>query len=256
MSFTTNLRNYLTRNHHEVLQNDEWSSLVDDYTLLDQIGSGSFGRVFKAKFNNDKICAVKCISKLKSPNIKKILSEVSIHIRLVHKHVLQLFTISEDSKSVYLMMELCRGGSLSQLINEEICKKESVEKIPLMPYELISILIRQICDALDYLCRCHIVHRDLNLNNILLVNPISLNEADFSTFHIKLADFGLAIDLNRAQTESYPMGNTICGTPGFISPEIWTQGRPVTYKSDIFSLGSIMYACITGNTPKGDIVSF
>nr|XP_046909043.1 serine/threonine-protein kinase PLK4-like [Dermatophagoides farinae] len=238
-----------------------WASCIDDYNLLDLIGSGSFGRVFRSYCkSNGQECAIKCISKQNSRmNLDKILSEVYIHIRLCHPNILQLFTVLEDSKAVYLIMEICHGGSLSKLISE---RKRQNSIYPILPYELISSLLLQICDALDYLHRNSIVHRDINLNNILLTQPYHHHSEQSNLVHIKLADFGLAIDQkqmrhgHRSSTKDDDelFVSTICGTPGFISPEIWNQQKFISYKSDIFSLGSIIYACIAGHTPKGDII--
>lgn len=311
MSFTRNLNNYINEQNQKIKERKQKSTLkeeskfisgkgevIEDYNLLEEIGHGSFGQVFRAtQLSNGKQkqgqqprrrkeYAIKCINKLKAPNIAKILSEVSIHVRLEHEHILQLANVLEDTKNVYLVMEMCHGGTLAQLINgETISRKESArngEELtinslrPVLPYELIQIILRQVCQGLRYLHRHSIVHRDLNLNNILLVEPLNFSEKQehrtkqayhAHSIRVKIADFGLAIDL-KTTTESMttnvvlnkanpsPLGSTICGTPGFISPEIWTQMRTVSYKSDIFSLGSIMFACISGYTPKGDIVSF
>lgn len=243
--------------------------------------------MFKAKIESRE-CAVKRICKAQSPNISKILSEVSIHIRLSHQHILQLFNVLEDRKNVYLVMEMCHGGSLSHLISRLVEHRKlqayssattSSTDYPLksvLPYVVIGSIIRQLCSALEYLHRNYIIHRDLNLNNILLIRPLTIPLSDqpkfledLNSIHVKLADFGLAIDLNATiqqvsnpviPTTNVAMGNTICGTPGFISPEIWTQlrtGSPavVSPKSDIYSLGSILFACIAGYTPSGNIVS-
>lgn len=298
MSFTRNLNNYLKENNHyhrlettkNLCYNDndsnnnisEWSNHIEDYQFLQQIGSGSFGQVFKSCLETNE-CAIKRICKSKSPNIGKILSEVSIHIRLSHRHILQLYNVVEDRQNVYLIMELCHGGSLAQLLSREVEKRRTNERLspndlliwykpksqPILPYWFISKVLIQLCDSLGYLHRNNIMHRDLNLNNILLVNPIiDCFNMDHNNLQIKLADFGLAIDCNASIKEfnqkkldtvnktnnSVPIGTTICGTPGFISPEVWTQRQTVSPKSDIYSLGSIVFACVAGYTPNGNIV--
>ncbi|KAH9400400.1 Serine/threonine-protein kinase plk4 [Tyrophagus putrescentiae] len=282
MSFTRNLQNYLKQNNHTSPASGRWSNSVEDYEFLEQIGAGSFGQVFKAKIDGSH-CAVKRICKAQSPNISKILSEVFIHIRLSHQHILQLFNVLEDRNNVYLVMEMCHGGSLSHLISRLVEQQKSENGTssaettptinplkPVLPYVVIGSVLRQLCSALEYLHRNFIIHRDLNLNNILLVKsltlPLSNKETfseDLNSIHIKLADYGLAIDLNQQVVSpvvpaNAAMGNTICGTPGFISPEIWKQlrtGAPamVSPKSDIYSLGSILFACIAGYTPSGNI---
>ena len=200
----------------------------------------------------------------------------SIHLRLKNDNILQLFNVIEDSVNVYLVLELCFGGTLAQLIQQttkqnKSSKQNSFESkrnkylSPVLDYCLIRNIMRQLCCGLDYLHRNAIVHRDLNLNNILIVHPFER----FDDIVIKIADFGLAIDLNSCSLQHLsskphreehviplPMGTTICGTPGFISPEVWSQMQTVSPKSDIFSLGSILFSCIAGYTPKGGLVCY
>jgi serine/threonine protein kinase len=218
------------------------------------------------------------------------LTEVSIHLRLRNEHILQLYNVIEDEDYVYLVLELCSGGTLAQFLkhNQQIKQQfshksknktlndssiESKNKTqnetsiedPILSYDIIADIIRQLCLGLNYLHRNSIVHRDLNLNNVLLFNPYQNN----NQLVIKIADFGLAIDLNSSKVQNMsskphredhviplPLGTTICGTPGFISPEVWSQMQTVSPKSDIFSLGSILYSCISGFTPKGELVSY
>lgn len=133
-----------------------------------------------------------------------------------------------------------------------------------IPLDFIRAVLRQLCDGLSYLHRNGIVHRDLNINNLLLKKPISLeSKSSITHLDLKIADFGLALDLN--QNENNRMfdkrkgivgkaGSTICGTPGFIAPEVWRQTKLVSPASDIFSLGSILYALVKGvKSPKGDL---
>lgn len=268
MSFTTNLGREVDQ-----LAANKWSNDINDYVMIGAIGKGSFGQVFKAidKSESDcsqsKYCAVKWIAKKSSPNIGKILTEVSIHLRVKNDFILQLFNVIEDKNYVYLVLELCFGGTLSQLVQhktrENKMAKNSTRCLKtVLDYSVIRVIIKQLCHGLEYLHRNSIVHRDLNLNNILLLHPF---DAD-NDLTIKIADFGLAIDLNcslqhitvKPHREEHviplPVGTTICGTPGFISPEVWSQMQTVSPKSDIFSLGSILFACISGYTPKGGIV--
>ncbi|CAG2116160.1 unnamed protein product, partial [Medioppia subpectinata] len=271
MSFTNNLGQCLTERNA-----NQWSHRIGDYSMVSAIGKGSFGQVFKAIHKSPangsaaeecKYCAIKSIEKKCSPNLGKILTEVSIHLRLKNDNILQLFNVIEDKTNVYLVLELCFGGTLTQLI--QMCAKQSKSSCktsdnclhPILDYSVIRNIMRQLCNGLDYLHRNSIVHRDLNLNNVLVLHPF---ESD-SDLVVKIADFGLAIDLNSSSLQHsskphreehvipLPIGTTICGTPGFISPEVWSQMQTVSPKSDIFSLGSILFACIAGYTPKGGL---
>ena len=290
-----------------------FSEDIADYELKHEIGVGSFGRVYEAiDRSSGRACAVKKIKKSTAPNPKKIETEVTIQKRCRNENIVRLFRAIEDDEYVYLVMELCAGGSLKNLIKSYTesnrtaskrapCHKTSPDKkspcsgygsfrrsnsdlngfrsspssfksdqlsssmsssamTPILSYPLIRSVLRQLCKGLDYLHRNNIVHRDLNANNILLetrVHPDSRRA--HLDIRIKIADFGLALDMESMSVDRKKgfltgAGTTICGTPGFISPEVWRQSSTVSPASDIFSLGSILYSMLTGVTsPKGDL---
>lgn len=278
----------------------KYSDDIQQYDLRHEIGVGSFGRVFEAEDRSSgRLCAIKRISKQNNPNPRKVQSEVEIQKRASdHDNIVRLFQALEDDKFVYLIMELCAGGSLKSLIRStlESCQRRSPEKKvspcsgygsfrrsssqtslkspslstsdhstqPVLPYDVIRSVIRQVCHGLDYLHRNGVVHRDLNVNNLLLESRVSLDSKRCAKeIKVKIADFGLALDMKNVDANGFvncsphitaAVGNTICGTPGFISPEVWRQTTPVSPASDVFSLGSIIYAMVTGITsPKGDL---
>lgn len=290
-----------------------FSEDIADYDLKHEIGVGSFGRVYEAiDRSSGRPCAVKKIKKSTAPNPKKIETEVTIQKRARHENIVRQFRAIEDDDYVYLVMELCAGGSLKNLIKScaennkaasrrAPCNRTSPDKkspcsgygsfrrsnsdlnglrsspssfksdqlsssmsssgiTPILSYPLIRSVLRQLCRGLDYLHRNNVVHRDLNANNILLetrVNPDS--RRSHTDIRIKIADFGLALDMESMSVDRKKgfltgAGTTICGTPGFISPEVWRQSSTVSPASDVFSLGSILYSMLTGVTsPKGDL---
>ena len=249
----------------------------------------------------------------RSPNSRKVESEVSIHMRLKHPSILELLRVIEDEDYVYLVLELCSGGSLKDLIKTLVSQTKSSSSpfkkngpsyqlrrnrsdgnlladvtntyqnktsphkrgygnenhssgtpssptIPILNYPQIRKIVAQVCDGLDYLHRNSILHRDLNINNILLKSRYSGSSKCSSaneSVTIKICDFGLALDLRqREDTKGIlnGIGTTICGTPGFISPEVWLQNLPISPASDLFSIGSILYSLISGVTsPNGDL---
>lgn len=299
-----------------------FSDRIEDYEFKHEVGVGSFGRVYEAfcKSNNRK-CAIKRIEKKghRSPNPRKIETEVSIHMRLKHPSILELYRVIEDRDHVYLILELCGGGSLKDLIKTLVSQSTqgsspskkglstpqhqlrrnrsdgnllvdvtnthrdktsphhnknfglygnrpenhsgiSSPDIPVLNYQMIRKIVKQICHGLQYLHRNNILHRDLNINNILLKSRYSGSSKCCSSkdaVTIKICDFGLALDMrHREDTRGIPngIGTTICGTPGFISPEVWRQTLPVSPASDLFSIGSILYSLISGVTsPNGDL---
>lgn len=256
-----------------LLAESSFSKQIADYQEKCLIGNGSFGRVYKYfSLSNKRYCAIKKIPKksLKKgcppPNLSKVYSEISVHSNLNHENIVQFYEWFDDSDFVYLVLELCSYGSLNQLLKKlsNSCLNSSSPlnletsqyfMKPLLTYLQIRSIVKQICNGLKYLHKNGIVHRDLNLNNIL-ISQMSGHESDIK---IKIADFGLAFNQQATLNQTSkgfdtPIGNTICGTPGFISPEVWQQTSQVSTVSDLFSLGSILYSLVTGIVPKGELV--
>ena len=236
------------------------------YQEKDVIGNGSFGQVCEYYcFTNRQICAIKRIVKQRKGapplNLSKIFTEISIHSKLRHPNIVRFYEWFDDPKHVYIVLELCPHGSLNQLIKKRRrptqlpsnCSNNKEYIAPILPYDLIRSIVGQLAQGIRYLHFHEIIHRDLNLNNILVASYSDSNIV------VKIADFGLAFckfaSTNTLPAFEGPVGNTICGTPGFISPEVLQQASNVSPASDLFSLGSIVYSLITGIVPKHRIVS-
>jgi serine/threonine protein kinase len=311
---TTSSSRPATDGHYTGCTSLFYSDNISDYDLLREIGRGNFGRVYEAvdRTTGNK-CAVKTIFKKNNPT--RIESEVLIHKRSSnHQNIAKLYKAIEDDDNVYLVMELCSGGTLKNLIEAAVQTKKirfpsptkyvpgspcsgygslrkshsssslqkslsplsrpssssiqpSVESI--LPFPLIRSIFRQVCCGLEFLHRNGVVHRDLNVNNLMLETRISDPDSKRapSEVQIKIVDFGLALDTNNIQRHDVPhkhrtskkfSGGTICGTAGFISPEVYYQLGPASPASDVFALGSILYSMVTGTKPpeKVDLSSF
>ena len=289
-----------------------FSDNIEDYDFYREIGRGSFGSVSEAvDKTSGKKCAIKTIFKQSSnrEQLKRIVSEASIHKRASnHENIAKLYRVIEDDDNVYLVMELCSGGSLKGMIQTVADDKrnrfaspnkhlnispcsgygslrkstssssltKSVNRTsrlsrnsspsmqpqidPILPFPLIRSILKQVCLGLDFLHRNGVVHRDLNVNNLMLesrIDPES-RRAPFDV-KIKIIDFGLAMDANSINNNNYSRpgravpkkftGGTICGTAGFISPEVYYQSESASPASDVFALGSILYYMVTGVIP-------
>ena len=223
---------------------------VDNLTLEKELGKGAFGAVYLTKIDNDdtpyatKVYDSQTIEK--SPDLFRYLkTEATILKHLNHPNIVKLREVKKTKKHYYLVMELCNGGELSKILKQYIAKYNKA-----FPEEIVQYLMRQICDAINYLHNLDIMHRDIKLDNILLHfdNEEDKKNLDIMKGTVKIIDFGFAIFLNNKLAE------TSVGSPQNMDPRILekltNQGRlkKLGYdkKADIWSLGSICYEMLIG----------
>ncbi|XP_015200329.2 serine/threonine-protein kinase PLK4 isoform X1 [Lepisosteus oculatus] len=202
---------------------------IEDFKVLTLLGKGSFACVYRAKSVNTGLeVAIKMIDKKamqKACMVHRVRKEVEIHCRLKHPSILELYNCFEDSNYVYLVLEMCHNGEMSRYLKNR--------KRPFSEDEARHFM-HQIVKGMLYLHTHGILHRDLTLSNLLLT----------SCMNIKIADFGLATQLQLPSEKHF----TMCGTPNYISPEIVTRG-PHGLESDVWSLGCMFYAFLVGRPP-------
>jgi serine/threonine protein kinase len=143
---------------------------------------------------------------------------------LSHPNIVNVFDYGEDSGILYLIMEYLEGRSLEKL----------VEGKKILPIETIIPMCDQVCSALDHAHERGIVHRDIKPANIMILN----------NGMVKVTDFGIAKMVSMGMTQA----GLVLGTPNYMSPE-QVKGRQVDGRSDIFSLGIILYDLVTGEKP-------
>ena len=198
----------------------------------DALGEGGFGKVFKVVIDNDgkedeksKVYALKQLPKaiLRAEKERKLraLTEIRIHRQLLHKNICKFEHSFEDKDNIYILLEYCPNQSLQDLVHKRKLKEFEVR-----------FYMFQVLQALQYLRRQKIVHRDLTLANIFL----------FDTQTVKLGDFGLSFK----ETENYEKGDLFCGTEGYVAPE--TASYKFNYKTDIFAFGVCIYTLLTGKS--------
>ena len=199
---------------------------MDDYKLIQQIGEGSFGCVFKARRKyTGRMVAIKMISKsdLKSEDLISFRREVDILRKVDHPNIMRLLDVFETNTDFCIVSELGRGD-LFQIIDDDQKLPESV----------LRTIAAQLVSALSHLHSKKIIHRDMKPQNILVTANGSL----------KLCDFGFA----RALSRTTLVLNSIKGTPLYMAPEL-VQEHPYTEKIDIWSLGIIIYELYYGVPP-------
>ena len=197
----------------------------DYYELEETLGQGHFAKVCKCKnkFSN-KLYAVKIINKtdLKQKDLELIHQERNYLDLIKHPNIIGLKDYFEDKKTIYLITEYCSGGDLFTFLekNQKIQEKTAAK------------IIYKLAEGIQYLNIFGIVHRDLKPENILFSE-----ENDIKS--IKIIDLGVCQTLTYGQ-----MANEPIGTEGYISPEIYMH-KEYSFKTDIWSLGIILYLLIT-----------
>lgn len=205
----------------------------------DVIGHGAFAVVYKGRHKEtNKDVAIKSIAKKNLSKAKNLLTkEIKILQELKglqHENLVSLLRCVETSTHVYLVMEYCNHGDLADYLLEKQTLNEGT----------IQHFFAQIAKALEALNRKAIVHRDLKPQNILLCNPRSSQHPPLPIhLVVKLADFGFARSLPDGI-----MAGTLCGSPMYMAPEV-IMSHQYGAKADLWSVGTIIYQCLTGKAP-------
>ena len=220
-----------------VLKGLEPEPKITDFTLIKELGVGSFGRVLLVQHNvTHAQYAIKAIDKRIKDNIEEkpyFRREMEIMYQIHHPNVVKLFGHFEDNTFCYFVMEYIPNGDLYSLV-----PKNGIRKIN---NQMVASLIKDVISALYYLHHMSppIIHRDIKPENILVDEKM----------RAKLSDFGWS---------NYLKGNykrtTICGTPIYLAPEI-INNTGHDEKIDIWCVGVLMFELMTGQAPwKGEDV--
>uniref|UniRef100_A0A8D2L8J2 non-specific serine/threonine protein kinase n=1 Tax=Varanus komodoensis TaxID=61221 RepID=A0A8D2L8J2_VARKO len=177
--------------------------------------------------------AIKCINKKNLAKSQTLLGkEIKILKELKHENIVALYDFQEMANSVYLVMEYCNGGDLADYLHNMRTLSE----------DTIRLFLQQIAGAMKVLHSKGIIHRDLKPQNILLSFPGG-KKSNPSNIRIKIADFGFARYL-----QSNMMAATLCGSPMYMAPEV-IMSQHYDAKADLWSIGTIIYQCLTGKAP-------
>ncbi len=207
------------------------------YEVVGELGRGAMGVVYKARDPEiDRLVAVKTVS-LRGHDAdaekefrERFRNEAKAAGRLHHPGIVSVFDVGEDEQSgdPYIVLEYVPGEALNRILARE-------RKLPL---QRALLLAEEVARALDYAHEQGVTHRDIKPGNILITED----------GHAKIGDFGIA-KLNLAH---FTLPGQLLGTPAYMAPEQLT-GENVDGRSDLFSLGVILYAMVTGHSPfQGD----
>lgn len=212
-------------------------SKLQDYDILSEIGSGSYGTCKKVRRRTDnKILVWKELDYGKMTEVEKqmLVSEVNLLRELKHPHIVRYYDriIDRSNTTIYIVMEFCEGGDLGALIAKHRREKRYMDE------EFILKIMHQLVSALQECHRrkdgAHVLHRDLKPANVFLD----------SSDNVKLGDFGLA----RVLQHDTSFAKTFVGTPYYMSPE-QVNKQNYNEKSDIWSLGCLVYELCSLSPP-------
>jgi serine/threonine protein kinase len=213
------------------MDNIQPGQMLGPYRIINQVGRGGMATVYKAyQPSVDRYVAIKVLPSQLAESREfaaRFQQEARIIAKLEHPHILPVFDYGESEGVAYFVMRYMDAGTL---------KDKMIEGRPL-PLQEIDRLFTQLAQALSYAHSHGIVHRDLKPANVLID----------SQGNVFLTDFGIAKLLESASPR-LTQTDAIMGTPAYISPE-QAQGHPVDQRSDIYSLGIILYEMVTGSVP-------
>jgi serine/threonine protein kinase/Tfp pilus assembly protein PilF len=203
------------------------------YEIIEELGRGGMGKVYRAE---DTELQQEVALKLIRPEIatdkntiERFRNELKIARNIRHKNVCGMFDLGESKGSYFITMEYIRGEDLKNLIR----------KMGFLSTGQATTIAKQVCDGLDEAHRAGVVHRDLKPQNIMIDTG----------GNARIMDFGIARSL---EGKGITGAGVMIGTPEYMSPE-QVEGKETDQRSDIYSLGVILYEMVTGRVPfEGD----
>ena len=223
-------KNYIVFNGEDKIYEKDKSTSINEYIITSELGIGSYASVKLGihKETKNKF-AIKIYDKyLINDDEKKytIKNEIFILNQLDNENIMKLYDVIETNRFLYLILEYINGISLLDFIQKQ--KNHRIDE------NICKELFYQVVKGILYCQNKNICHRDIKLENILIIN----NKI------IKIIDFGFAIKCNRDEYQEF-----FCGTLYYMPPEIINKQKYIPFYSDIWSLGVLLYTMIFGNFP-------
>ncbi|KAI8886647.1 Pkinase-domain-containing protein [Backusella circina FSU 941] len=227
-------------------QSAEKERTVGEFVIQENIGQGSFASVYKAQHKIDKrIVAVKSVlrSKLTKKLLENLESEINILTSIRHPNIVGLIECQKTNSHIYLVMEYCSMGDLSNYIKKIRTNKALKSRAGGLPERTVRHFLKQLANALQFLRSQNLVHRDIKPQNLLLIESQDHDPPTSDLPILKIADFGFARFLPNAS-----LADTLCGSPLYMGPEILSY-KKYDAKADLWSVGAVLYEMITGRPP-------
>jgi serine/threonine-protein kinase len=213
--------------------------VIDNYTIIEELGRGGMGVVYKAKEDNIRFVALKLISSDRSDDLNFLgffEREAKSMATLDHPNIVKLLRYRAGQ---YLVMDYVRGKTLEEVVAEGPMDPEKVK-------EIFSSLL----EALDYAHRIGVIHRDLKPTNIMIREDGTVKVMDFGIVKLKEYATSPTVTIGPGSPKPAPQVTTLRAfSPGYSAPEqeLGTLGE-VDARGDIFSLGVMLYECLTGRS--------
>jgi serine/threonine-protein kinase len=206
-------------------------SQLGRYEVLGELGQGAMGIVYKARDPLiDRVVAIKTINlglalDEKEEYEERFYQEAKAAGRLNHPNIVTIYDVGRSGDVAYIAMEFLQGRELRDIMNEG----------GLLPVDQVLDIIAQVALGLSYAHEHGIVHRDVKPSNIMVIRD----------GHAKITDFGIA---RMASSAVRTQTGMVLGSPKYMSPE-QVMGKSIDQRSDVFSLGVMLYEMLTGQTP-------
>jgi len=200
------------------------------YEVEDQIARGGAARVFRARDREGRLVALKILHPelIVTVTAQRFLREIALLAKLDHPKVARLHDYGETDHFVYFVMAFAEGPTLREHLNE--VRQAAIERT--------RSIARDLLDALAYAHEHGIVHRDVKPENVVLASEGAL-----------LLDFGIARAIARAGTDRLTRSGFAIGTSTYMSPEQASGEEDLDNRSDLYSLGCVLFECVAGRPP-------
>src|SRR5881296_2071172 len=207
------------------------AALAARYALERELGRGGMATVYLARdLRHGRLVAIKVLR----PEIaaalgpERFLREIEVAARLTHPHILPLHDSGAAQGSLYYVMPYVESETL----------RERLEREGQLPLEQAVQIAREVADALSYAHSHDVVHRDIKPENIL-----------FESGHAVVSDFGIARAITATAGATLTETGIVIGTPAYMSPEQASGTDPIDGRSDVYSLGCVLYEMLAGEPP-------